>query len=126
MKKIIIIILVSFVLFGCTSKKTVEFCEGISPEGEGVNCGKKFSTGDITVLIKPESTFAVTKISINVYKKTKYKSEKIETHSLEVNPEEASANTNIYFYDEGDFTLEVFGNGNEKIAEGAVSIFDVY
>ena len=125
MKNLTFLILILSVLYGCKSQKTVEFCEGISPEGEGVNCGEKFSTGDITVIIKPESTFAVTKINISVYKKTKYKSDKIETRVLEVNPEEVNANTNIYFYDEGEFALEVFSN-NKKIAEGSVTIVDIY
>lgn len=125
MKKTALLILIISVLFSCKSQKTIEFCEGVSPEGEGVNCGEKFSTGAITVLIKPESAFAVTKINVNIYRKTKYKKEKIESRLLEVNPEKTVTNSNFYFYDEGDFSLEVYGN-NKKIAEGTVSIVDVY
>ena len=125
MKKTALLAIFFAVLFGCSSPKTVEFCEGASPEGAGINCGNKFSTGDITVFIKPESAFGVANIDINVYKKEKYKSEIISTNSVKVNPEETAAKTNIYFYDEGEFNLEVIGD-NKKIAEGAVSIIDVY
>ncbi|MBN2041199.1 MAG: hypothetical protein JW864_14240 [Spirochaetes bacterium] len=125
MKKTALLFVFFAVLYGCSSHKTVEFCEGASPEGEGINCGNKFSTGDITVFIKPESGFGITSIDINVYKKEKYKSIKIGTNSLKVDPEETAAKTNIYFYDEGEFNLEIIGD-NKKIAEGAVSIIDVY
>ena len=125
MKKIAFLILIFSILFGCKSQKTIEFCEGVSPEGEGVSCGDKFSTGEITVLIKPESGFSAANIDINIYKKLKYKNEKIDSRSLKINPEETIANTNIYFYDEGDFILEVNEN-NKKIAEGSVSIVDGY
>lgn len=126
MKKIKFLILILLIILSCKSKKTVEFCEGVSPEGEGINCGERFSTGEVTVIIKPESTFTGTKIEIDVYKKTKYKSEKIESHSIQINPEKPDVHTNIYFYDEGEFFLEVLGQGKEKIAEGSVNIIDVY
>ncbi len=126
MKRAIILLLSISLLAGCKAAKTIEFCEGVSPEGQGVNCGEKFSTGEITVLIKPGSPFGAQKITINIYSKGKYKAEKVDSVSLEVNPEDTVAKTNLHFYDEGDFTVEATGPDGNRIAEGTVSILDVY
>jgi hypothetical protein len=125
MKFIFIIISILF-LVGCKSKKSVEFCEGVSTEGTGVNCGERFSTGEITLIIKSDSVFETERLSIDVYKKEKYKTEKTESLFFDVNPEEKTAKANLYFYDEGDFLVEVRGIENRKIAEGNVTIIDVY
>ncbi len=122
MKKLIIILI--FILFGCGSSKNVEFCEGVSTEGKGVKCGAKFSTGDLSILIKSKDPFDVEKITLIIYKKTKYKSELVESRVVDVKPDETRANSRLYFYDDGAFSVEVRGKENQKIAEGSISIID--
>jgi hypothetical protein len=124
-KTLIIILLFFTLLFGCKSKKTIEFCEGISTEGKGVNCGEQFSSGELTALITAETPFNINKLNVNIFKKTKYKQEKIGSQIIEVKPDETNARTNFYFYDDGEFTIEVFGQDNKKIAEGSVKIVDI-
>jgi hypothetical protein len=126
MKRAIILIIMISVLAGCKAAKTVEFCEGVSPEGEGLNCGGKFSTGEITVLIKPGSSFEVPQVNIDIYSNGDYKAEKVDSVSLKVNPEDTSARSNLHFYNEGDFLVEVTTPQGKKIAEGNVSIIDIY
>ncbi len=125
MKRLLIWLLFLSLLFGCKAKKTVEFCEGVSTENMGVNCGEQFSTGELTAVISVESPFNINKLTVNTFKKAKYKMEKIGSQIVEVKPDEMTARTNFYFYDEGEFTFEVIGQDNKKIAEGSVKIVDI-
>jgi hypothetical protein len=125
MKRLLVIIIFLSLLFGCKAKKTIEFCEGVSTENKGVSCGEQFSSGELTVAISIESPFNINKLTVNTYKKTKYKMEKTGSQVIEVKPDETNARTNFYFYDEGEFTVEVIGQDNKKIAEGSVKIIDI-
>ncbi|MFH0975280.1 MAG: hypothetical protein V1874_05795 [Spirochaetota bacterium] len=125
MRKVILLFIIFILFFGCKARKTIEFCEGVSTEGKGVSCGEQFSTGELTALISAESSFNVGKLIINIFKKTKYKSEKFESLTIDVKPEETRVRANLYFYDEGEFTLEVTGQDNKKIAEGSIKIVDI-
>jgi hypothetical protein len=125
MKKVILILLFFSLLFGCAAKKTIEFCEGVSTEGKGANCGEQFSSGELTALISTETPFNINKLNVNIFKKTKYKQEKIGSQIIEVKPDDSIARTNFYLYDDGEFTIEVFGQDNKKIAEGSVKIIDI-
>jgi len=123
-KKSILLLIVLFLFFSCKSKKTMEFCEGVSTEGAGVKCGETFTTGEMTALINVDNPFTVNKLLINIYKKGKYKSERVESLSADVNPEAFSARLNFYLYEEGDFTIEAIGQDNKKIAEGVIKIVE--
>ncbi len=126
MKKAILLSAVVILFFGCKASKTIEFCEGISTEGEGVKCGDSFSAGELTMIIKPESPFILNKIILNIYKKGKYRTDKFGTLTVDVRPESATVKTNFYFYDEGDFMVEAIGQDNKKIAEGKINIVELY
>jgi hypothetical protein len=126
MKKIVLMLAVVLILSGCKAAKTIDFCEGVSTEGEGVKCGEKFSAGEVTMIIKPETPFNINKIVLNIYKKSKYRSDKFDTLTIDVKPENMSVNKNFYFFDEGEFIVEAFGQENKKIAEGRISIVDMY
>jgi hypothetical protein len=125
-KQIIILFAVVFLLTGCINNKNVEFCEGVSTDGKGVKCGEKFSTGDVTLLIKSKAPFGSEKIALNILKKDAYKSEKIETQTINVVPEAFTVKTNYYFYDEGDFIVEVRDGSGNKIAQGNIQVIDEY
>jgi hypothetical protein len=124
MKKAILLLAAVILFSGCKAARTIDFCEGVSTEGEGVKCGEKFSTGELTMIIKPESPFNINKIVLNIYKKSKYRTDKFDTLTVDVKPESAIVNKNFYFYDEGEFTVEAFGQENKKIAEGKVNIVE--
>ena len=125
MKKLILIFACVSLFFGCKAAKTLEFCEGVSTDGKGVSCGEKFSTGELTLVIKTETPFNVSKLSVNIFRKTKYKLEKIDSQDVEVKQDDTVARTNFYFYDEGGYVVEVFGQDNKKIAESSVDIVDI-
>jgi hypothetical protein len=125
MKKVILTFCIFTLFFGCTARKTMEFCEGVSTEGKGANCGEQFSSGELTALISTETPFNINKLNVNIFKKTKYKQEKIGSQTIEVKPDDSNARTNFYFYDDGEFTVEVIGQDNKKIAEGSVKIVDI-
>jgi len=53
-------------LSGCSKKEGLLFCEGVTPEGEGVNCGKVFTTGDLTAVIKTKEPFGNDSLTVIV------------------------------------------------------------
>lgn len=110
-------------LSGCKKSKNVLFCEGFTPEGEGVNCGIKFETGDLTAIIKSKDAFEVSKINIEIHEVQGSKSEKVESISVNVKPEEKSVTATLSFYREGHFTVKGFKK-SEKFADGNIEIVD--
>lgn len=112
------------ILNGCKSDESVRFCEGVKPDGAAFNCGTKFSSGALTVMISTEKQFGTEKIYINVFEIKRQKKIKRDSVAVDVNPNDMSARSNIYFYDEGKYVVEVEANG-EKIAEGALEVLDV-
>ena len=69
--------------------------------------------------------FTFSKLNVNIYKKAKYKQEKVGSQAIEVKPDNTNAMASFYLYDEGEFTIEVIGQDNKKIAEGAIKIIDI-
>ena len=57
MKKIIYMFLITSLITGCSKRDGVKFCEGVDTEGKGVNCGKVFTTGDLTAVINNKTPF---------------------------------------------------------------------
>ncbi|MBN2402325.1 MAG: hypothetical protein JXN64_07975 [Spirochaetes bacterium] len=125
MKKLIILTAVLSLLFGCKASKTIEFCEGVSAEGKGVNCGEQFLSGELTAVITIETPFNVNRLNVNIFKKAKYKLEKVGSQTIDVKPDDTSTRTTFYFYDEGEFIVEVIGQDDKKIAEGSIKIIDI-
>ncbi len=113
-------------LIGCKEDETIKFCEGMTPDGKEVNCGKVFSLGDLSISIMSKDVFATDKITVNILEKTKFKNEFIESKTVEVKPDENKSITDIRLYKEGVYLIEVRGVDKKKIAGGEVSILDVY
>lgn len=44
---------------GCAKRKDIEFCEGVSPKGDGVHCGSVFHDGDLAALVRAGEPFGV-------------------------------------------------------------------
>jgi hypothetical protein len=123
MKKFILLLMLFLFLIGCTKKPNISFCEGVSPEGKGIECGIKFETGDLTAMIKADKAFGVNRIDIAVFELNEKKSEKVETISIDVPPDEIRANINLSFYKGGKFRVTAM-NGSEKIGEGEIEVLD--
>lgn len=126
MKRLSIFILAFWIFIGCKSDGVIQFCEGVSPEGVGTNCGNKFSAGDLTLLINAKEPFGINSIKVNIFEKGEYIKKKIESFSIEVKADKNNARSNISLFDEGIFIIEVTGKDDQKIADAAIEIIDVY
>lgn len=125
MKKFVILILVVMTAAGCSKKEGISFCEGVDTEGKGVNCGKVFTTGDLTGVIESKSPFEAESLTVKV---TRLDGEKKKTEKIfviETSREKTVANTALQFYNSGNYLVEAV-RGDEKIAEGNIEVRDAY
>jgi hypothetical protein len=123
MKKIFLLLIPFLFISGCTKKPNITFCEGVTPDGKGIDCGIKFETGDLTAMIKSDKAFGVNRIDVAVFELNDKKSEKVETKTIDVPPDEVHTNINLEFYKPGKFRITAM-NGSEKIGEGEIEISD--
>jgi hypothetical protein len=121
MKKGIYLLLIIALSAGCSKSKEIQFCEGVSPKGEGVNCGARFYEGELTAVINADEPFGVKTISVQVYEVKDKKMEKIETISVDVKPDDQTAPVNLSLYSGGTYTVRAFKN-DVRIGEGQISI----
>ncbi|MFC1670524.1 hypothetical protein ACFL20_09030 [Spirochaetota bacterium] len=122
MKKILVLIILAL-LFGCQPKKNIEFCEGVTVKGVGVECGIKFGTGDLTVLIKSNDPFDTNRIFIELYEDFKGKMAKLETINVEVKPDQSRVSSTLSMYRHGKYIVKAI-RGKEVIAQGEIEIVD--
>jgi hypothetical protein len=120
-----IIIMLSFPA-GCKESPNILFCEGVSKEEKGVNCGTTFTLGDLTAVITIKEPFDTDRLAINITEKKKYKDAAVNNMSVEANPEKNTAAVNLSFYNEGIYRIKVTGKEDKIIAEGEVTIADTY
>ncbi len=122
--KIFLYAVTVLVLFaGCSKANKVQFCEGVSPEGEGVNCGTRFETGELTAMIKCDKPFETEEIFVAITEVRDKKTEPYESLTVEVNPEEERVNTNLSFYNGGMYRVTAKA-GENTIAVGEIEIVD--
>jgi hypothetical protein len=121
MKHVVSILLILFALGGCGRSRDIEFCEGITPEGKGVKCGKKFTTGELSALVTSREQFGVQAITLKIFRIHESRDDLIETLALKVKPDNMSAFTNLSFYNEGRYRVKAMKN-DEAIGEGDVEI----
>jgi hypothetical protein len=130
LKRLITIILL-FILIntGCKESKNLLFCEGVDKDGNEINCGSKFETGELTAIIKSSSPFETEKISVSVYELENFgkpgtlKEVVVDTLSLDVKPEESKAVTNLSFYRGGHYRVKG-SKGKDVFANGDIEIVD--
>jgi len=111
-------------LTGCSKKEGLHFCEGVTTEGDGVNCGKVFTTGDLTAVIKTKEPFGTDSLTIVVREKDSQKKNE-KKFTITVDREKASTNTTLQFYNQGKYSVEVLLN-NSVIAGGEIEVRDTY
>src|SRR4030042_1007406 len=121
MKTILCCLLLSALLVGCAKTKEIQFCEGILPEGKGVNCGTKFEDGELTVLITSNEPFGVKTIALQVYVVNDKKTEKVESITVDVKPDKETATANLSFYTGGRYIVRAMSR-DTLIGEGRIEI----
>lgn len=125
MKNIFIIPLICLIMTGCSKHEAVQFCEGVDMDGKGVNCGKKFTTGDLTGVIRQSKPFDTELLELKIIRVEK--SSKIQEKSihLKVERDKNIANTPLSFYNPGNYVIELYRD-KDKLGEGKVEIKDVF
>lgn len=110
-------------IVSCSKSKNMEFCEGISMEGEGVNCGSEFESGDLMVLVKSKEPFNQERISFDIYEVAENKKEKVDTIHANIKTTDTSANATLPLYTEGKFHVKAVVK-DRAVAEGDITIVD--
>lgn len=122
---VVMCILLGMVL-SCKKSSPVSFCEGVNTEGKGVNCGTKFSTGDLTAVIQVPERFETENLKIVVSQKTRYKNEQVSVLNQKVDYDKNTATVPLSFYIEGDYVVEAFGKDDRTLGAGNITIVDTY
>jgi len=125
LKKLLLLFFVSFMLSGCSKKEGLLFCEGVTPEGEGVNCGKVFTTGDLTAVIKTKEPFGNDSLTVIVKQSDSEKNKHEKKITIPVDREKTTATTTLQFYNEGKYSVEILNN-DSVVAGGNIEIKDIY
>ncbi len=107
----LIVLILAFV--SCKKDRELSFCEGITPEGKGVNCGTVFSTGDLTAVIKTRQPFSSKTLELKVFGQKDGLKKNIETSTLPVNEGDNFTVTDLSFYNPGKYTVQI--SDQEKI-----------
>jgi hypothetical protein len=123
MKPSLYAILLISLLIGCAKSSGVQFCEGVSPAGDGVNCGHKFEDGEVTVLITSPDVFGVKTIFLQIYDVKNGQERKIDTTPVEVKPDAKTATANLSLYTGGNYVVRVTNN-NALIGENRLEIVE--
>lgn len=118
--------LFAFLLLGCKAERGISFCEGVSPNGEKIHCGTKFTTGDLTAIVETGKPFESDTINITILEIKKYRSEEVQSFPVSVKPEESSVRIGLSFYNEGQYRVRALDNEKKTIAEAEIAIRDTY
>ena len=122
MKKLFILLMITLI-GSCGSSKKIQFCEGVSKDGNGVNCGVKFETGDLTALIMSESPFDTDSIEIETYRVERSLESKIDTVTSQVKPRDTRTTVSLSFYKGGLYRVKA-KKGSTVFSEGEIEIVD--
>ncbi len=125
MKNIFICALVSLTMIGCSKNQAVQFCEGVDMDGKGVNCGKKFTTGDLTGVIKQSKPFETELLEVKVVRIEKSSKIVEKTIHLKVERDKSTASTPLSFYNTGKYVVELYKD-KDKLGESEIEVADVY
>jgi cytochrome c556 len=125
MKKMIMTLIVSLVMTGCSKNETVQFCEGVDMDGKGVNCGKKFTPGDLTGVIKQSKPFDTESLEVKVLRIEKSAKTVEKTIHLKVERDKSAASTPLSFYNTGKYVVEIYKD-KDKLGESEIEVAEVY
>jgi len=125
MRKIFICSLICLAMTGCSKNDKIQFCEGVDVNGKGMNCGKKFTTGDLTGVIKQSKPFEADSLEVKVTRIEKNSKTVEKTIYLKVERDKKIASTPLSFYNSGKYVVELFRD-KDKLAEGEVDVTDIF
>jgi cytochrome c556 len=123
MKKIFISSLIFLAITGCSKNDTIQFCEGVDMDGKGVNCGKKFTTGDLTGVIKQSKPFEAEMLDVKVIRIEKNSKIVEKTIHLKVERDRNIASTPLSFYNTGKYVVEIYKD-KDKLGESEIEVTD--
>lgn len=123
MKKLLFLLIVFACVAGCSKSKALQFCEGVSPDGDGVNCGTVFEDGELTALIRTEAPFGVKAITLQIFEVKGDKKEKTGSVPVSVRPDRSIATANLSFYSGGRYLVRAI-SGDRGIGEGEITIVE--
>jgi hypothetical protein len=123
MKRLLFLLICAALVGGCSNEGSVQFCEGYSPEYEGVTCGKKFETGTMSAVITGKDPFQKNKLDVKIYELRGKDETEIDTVAVKVDPLKSKAAASISLLLEGKYRVKAFA-GDSEIASGEVEIID--
>ncbi len=124
--RLLLIFMLTIAPFSCSKTPALSFCEGIDKDGKGVQCGKKFSTGDLTAVVTIAERFETETLTVITSKKTNYKNEKVSDFSHAVGADKSSTAIPLSFYIEGEYLVEVHGKDNRLLGSEWIQIIDTF
>jgi hypothetical protein len=122
-KKIIICMLAGLTILGCTKDNPIQFCEGIDNDGNGIRCGKKFTTGELTGTISLSKPFEAENLILKIIHIEKSSAIVEKTINLKVERDKNKANATLPFYNSGNYKVELFKQ-DDLLASGSIEIVD--
>jgi hypothetical protein len=122
MKKLILTSILCLVV-ACGKQNAMQFCEGTNKDGEGVRCGTKFESGDLTALVRSEKPFESASIKVDIYRIDGKHDEKIESLEVQTRPEETRKAVPLSLYQGGKFRVRA-RKGDYILAEGEIEIIE--
>lgn len=121
MKNILYMLLILSLLAGCSRTRAIEFCEGISPEGKGVNCGGEFIEGELLAIITSKEPFGFNSITVQVRELKGGKKQPVESITVNVKPDGQTATANLSLYAGGTYLVRAVKKDG-TIGEGEIII----
>ena len=125
MKNIFICTLICLVMTGCSKNEAIQFCEGVDMDGKGVNCGKKFTPGDLTGVIKQSKPFDTELLGVKIVRIEKSSKIVEKTIHLKVERDKSTASTPLSFYNTGKYAVELYKD-QDKLGESEIEVTEVY
>jgi len=126
MKNTLAVCLGMFLLVSCKPAQTVTFCEGVTPEGKGSECGARFTTGEVTMLVSLKQRFEVNTLAVKIHERAETKDRLVDSFTFSVDPEKQSATTNLSFFNEGRYRVTVTGKESAVLGESEIEVVDTY
>jgi len=118
-----VVLLIALAASACSKNTNMQFCEGISLEGDGMNCGTEFESGELTAIIKSEEPFGQEKVDIEIYAAGGNAKEKIDTLHAQVKSTDKTVSITLPLYTEGKYHVRAVAR-EKAIAEGDITITD--
>jgi len=127
MKKGFLLITFAFILSAaaCSKNEVIDFCEGVDPEGNGAECGKEFTTGDLNGVLTAREPFETESITVKILRVEKDTAKPEKNMVISVDRDKRKAGFDLSFYNAGNYTVEAWKD-SVKIGEGKVTIRDTY